>query len=428
MLVVSAPDDVLLRQAAGMLATQSARANLQGTYVPPMPITSQPSLSTPTRVSFADLGFEDLRLRGIGPHDLYYPIDIPYDWKITSEASIKIHFTHSRSLDEAKSLLNVLVNGLKVIDVPLTDRNDTDGRVTFELSPRQIRPGRNWLHLLFDLHVKDQDCNFRYLQEAWAGISTTTSTMNLAHVESKPPLDLRDFPSPLLTPADLSSDIFILPDTPTQVDLTVLVRLAAKLGTYTMADTVRPQVITASEFKPSVATANHIIAIGYPGATSFLATDNSHLPQSLHQAGITTEISTKDQKGYIQILPAPWSRQATLMILSAVDESLLTRVVDVLPTLGQRFKVKGSVGIVTLDQVKGLNTGVPILEQVARETLSVILFGTFVTIGSIGWLVRHHQSRKLEFEDENGSCILGQNVGLRTCFIDSCYRRISAQR
>jgi hypothetical protein len=90
------------------------------------------------------------------------------------------------------------------------------------------------------------------------------------------------------------------------------------------------------------------------------------------------------------------------MILSAVDESLLTRVVDVLPTLGQRFKVKGSVGIVTLDQVKGLNTGVPILEQVARETLSVILFGTFVTIGSIGWLVRHHQSRKLEFEDENG--------------------------
>lgn len=399
MLIVSASDEVALRQTAEMLTTQSARANLRGTHMPLIPITPQPSPPDPTRVSFADLGVEDWRVRGIGPHDLYYPIDIPYQWKITSEASVEIRFTHARKLDESKSLLSVFVNGFEATEVPLTDRNATDGRLVVQLSPRQIHPGRNWLHVLFDLHVNDQDCNFRYLHEAWAGVSTAASTVNLAHVESEPPLDLRYFPSPLVTPTDLNKDVFILPDMPNQADLTALVRLAAKLGTYTTADAVRPQVIKASEFNPSVATANHVIAIGHPETNPFLATYSSHLPLSLHQVAGGTETSTQYQNGYIQVLPAPWSRRATLTIISAVDNDLLTRVVDVLPALGQRFKVKGSVAIVTADQVRGLNTNIPLLEQVARPTLSYILFGVFVTIGSISGLIHHHNTKRQGSKD-----------------------------
>lgn len=369
--------------------------------MPSIPIMPQPSPPIPTRVSLADLRLQDGRVRGIGLHDLYYPIDIPYDWKMTSEASIEIHFTHARKLDESKSLMNVFVNGFKIADVPLTDRNDTNGRLVVQLIPRQMHPGRNWLHLFFDLHISDQDCNFRYLQEAWAEVSTTTSTMNLVHVESEPPLDLRYFPSPLLTPTDLSKNVFILPDTPTPTDLTALVRLAAKLGTYATADAVRPQAMTASEFNPARATAKHIIVIGHPETNTLLTTYHSHFPLSLRQATNNNETSTEDQNGYIQILPAPWSRQATLMIISALDSSLLTRVVDVLPILGQRFTVKGSVAIVTPDQVRGLNTGVPQLERVTRKTLSIILFGAFVTIGSMGWLVHHFHTKKEEFEDAN---------------------------
>jgi hypothetical protein len=401
MLVVSAPDEASLQQTADMLATQSARITLRGTHMPAMPITPQPALSKPAHVSLADLGFEDERVRGLGPHDLYYPIDIPYDWKITSEASIEIHFTHAPKLAEAKSRLSVFINGLKATNVPLTEHNDTTGRVVIPLSPRQIHPGRNWLHLLFELHLADQDCNFRYLQEAWAGVSTAASTVHLAHVESEPPLDLGDFPSPLLTPADLSKNLFILPDTPTQADLTALLRVAAKLGTYTPADAVRPQVITASDFKAALAPAKHVIAIGQPETNRFLATYNSRLPLSLPQAAGDNKTAATDQTGYIQILPAPWSRQASLMIISAVDDNMLARAVDVLPTLGQRFKVQGRVAIVTADQVKGLNTGVPQLERVERETLSIILLGAFAMIGSIGWLVRRQPSKKQEIEDAN---------------------------
>lgn len=401
MLVVSAPNEVTLRQAAGMLTVQSARANLWGTHMPPIPITPRPLPPQPTRASFANLGLKDWRVRGIGPHDLYYPLDIPYDWKITSDASLEIHFTHARKLDKSKSLMRVFVNGFKVADVPLTDRNDTKGRLVIQLLPRQIHPGRNWLHLIFDLHVNHQDCDYRYLHEAWASVSAADSIVNLAHVNSEPPLELYYFPSPLLTPADLSQNVFVLPDTPTQADLTVLIRLAAKLGTYTAADAMRPQVMMASEFSPSVATANHIIAIGQPETNTLLATYNSYFPRPLYQDANGNETSTKEQNGYLQILPAPWSQQGTLMVISAVDNSLLTRVVDVLPTLGQRFKVKGNVAIVTLDQVSGLNVSVPLLEQVARETLSIILFGAFVTIGSIGWLVRRHHSRKQGSEDAN---------------------------
>jgi hypothetical protein len=393
MLVVSAPDEVSLQQTAEMLTTQSARAKLQGTHMPSIPITPQPSLPKLTRMSLADLRLQEEQVRGIGPHNLYYPIDIPYDWKITSDASLEIYFSHARKLAEAKSLLTVFVNGFKMAEVPLTEHNDTAGRLVVQLVPRQLHPGRNWLRLLFDLHLDNQDCNFRYLQEAWAGISATASTVNLAHVESEPPLDLLYFPSFLLTPTDLSQNLFILPDTPTQVDLTALVRLAAKLGTYTTADALRPQVITASEFNPTVATAKHVIAMGRLETNIFLANYNSHFPLSLTQAANDYKISMPAQNGYIQILPAPWSSQANLMIISAADDSLLIRAIDSLPILGQRLTVKGSVAIVGPDQVKSLKTGVPLLEQVTQKTLSIILFGAFVSIGSIGLLIRHHHMR-----------------------------------
>jgi hypothetical protein len=146
-------------------------------------------------------------------------------------------------------------------------------------------------------------------------------------------------------------------------------------------------------------TAKYVIAIGHPETNTFLATYNSHFPVSIAQAANDHQISMPAQNGYIQILPAPWSSQANLMIISAADDSLLTRAVDSLPILGQRLTVKGSVAIVTPDQVKSLKTGVPLLEQVTQKTLSVILFGAFVSIGSIGLLIRHHHTRGQEVEN-----------------------------
>ncbi|NOZ05189.1 MAG: cellulose biosynthesis cyclic di-GMP-binding regulatory protein BcsB [Chloroflexi bacterium] len=408
LLVVSAPDETQLRNAGEMLSTRSARATLNGAHAGIAPVTAQPLPKRESRATFADLGFADRQVRGIGLHDLYYPLDVPYSWKITSDASMQVRFTHAHSLDATRSVMQAFVNGFQVANVPLTNRNDTGGRLVIQLSPRQLHPGRNWLHLAFALHVKREDCNFRYLQEAWARISATGSTLNLAHVRSAPPLELRYLPSPLVTPPDLRATLFVLPARPTAAELTAMVRLAAKLGTYSGADGLRPRATTDAQFAPQTAQAEHVVAIGGPEHNSLVARYEAALPQQLagkdmrqdRTKNVQQEIleplpeSIEYQSGYIQVLPAPWSGKSTLMVISAYDEALLARAVAVLPVLGQRLKVQGNVAVVMPKQVIGLSmgglAGAP-LPAVTRKVVSAILFGGLVLAVGLGLIVRRRK-------------------------------------
>jgi hypothetical protein len=410
LLVVSAPDEARLRQAGDMLSTRSAWAGLHGAQADIVPVSAQPSPARKARATFADLGFADRRVRGIGLHDLYYPLDIPYNWKVTSDATVQLRFTHAHNLDATGSIMRAFVNGFQVAGVPLTNRNDTNGRLVIQLSPRQLHPGRNWLHLAFDLHVKREDCNFRYLEEAWAEVSASGSTLNLAHVNSEPPLDLHYLPSPLVTPPDLSATLFVLPAQPTDAELTAMVRLAAKLGTYSTADGLRLRATTDAQFEPQSAPADHVVAIGGPEHNALVARYESALPQQLTGRDMrqdTTKAVQQEiveplpenieyQAGYIQVLPAPWQGPDTLMVISAYDESLLSRTVAVLPVLGQRLNVQGNVAVVLPKQVIGLSrgslAGAP-LPAVTRKAVSAALFGSLVVMVALGLVLRRRNGR-----------------------------------
>lgn len=409
LLTVSGTTDAELRQAGNMLATASAWANFSGTTVAPVTVSPRPTPARTTRATFAELGFTDRRVRGIGTHDIYFPIDIPYNWKPTSDASIEVRFSHaSVRLDAATSKMSAFINGFKVSDVALTTRNDTNGRLVIQLSPRQIHPGRNWLHLSFDLHVKKEDCNFRYLQEAWAIVSAEKSVVNLAHVNSAPPLELRYLPSPLVTPEDLSADIFVLAAQPTAAELTALVRTAAKLGTYVSVDGLRPRATTAGAFNPADAPGSHVIAIGAPETNALLARYDSALPQHLIVSPETGQASNQEfleplptsieySSGYIQVLPAPWDSRGTLMVLSAFEEPLLEKAVDALPTLGKRLKLKGNVAVVMPNQIIGLNIGNLANAQLPdnmRRLLAAILIGGFALIGGFSWWASRRRNGK----------------------------------
>jgi hypothetical protein len=375
---------------------------LHDVQVIPTPITPRPQAERPALATFAELGFITRRVSGIGGHDLYYPVDIPYDWKPTSDAAIQLHFSHASGLTDT-SLMSAYINGFKVSDVQLNNRNDSTGRLVIQLSPRQIHPGRNWLHLFYDLHLRGEDCNYRYQDEAWAEVSADESVMNLAHVASAPPLELRYLPSPLVTPVDLSANLFVLPPWSGEAELTSLVRLAAKLGTYSNADGLRPQAITADQFTSTQAADNHIIAIGTPETNALLAEYDAYLPQPLFLVNGQVQPSAgrellPDEKnglaGYIQLLPAPWSGRATLMVISAQRADALLRVVDVLPVVGQRLKSQGNVAVVTPGTVKGMSignlAGAPLSES-ARSALSIVLIGAFAVIGTIGVVINRRR-------------------------------------
>lgn len=408
LLAVSGATDTELRQAGEMLATASVWEQFSGAAAAPVAVVPRPTPARATRATFADLGFDDRRVRGIGSHDVYYPLDIPYNWKPTSDASIEIRFSHaSVQLNATTSKMSAFVNGSKVAGVALTKRNDTNGRLVIQFSPRQIHPGRNWLHLVFDLHVQKEDCNFRYLQEAWATVSAEKSMLNLAHVNSAPPLELRYLPSPLVTPQDLSQDVFVLAAQPSATELTALVRLAAKLGTYSSVDGLRPRAATADVFDPAAAPDSHVVAIGGPETHPLLAKYDSSLPQHLVASdggqNNSQEIleplpaSVEYHSAYIQVLPAPWDSRGTLMVLNTFEAPLLAKAVEAFPAQGQRLKLKGNVAVIMANQVMGLNIGNLAETQLpnnVRRILAALLIGGFALIGGFSWRAAHRRNIK----------------------------------
>jgi hypothetical protein len=410
MLTISGADDAELLRSTAMLTTRSARANLTGTHVDPTDTSPQSTPDRPTQSKFAELGLTTKRVRGIGLHDLYYPIDIPYDWKTTSEASVELQFRHGAAITSA-SLMTVFINGFETANIRLDRRNDENGRLVIQLSPRQIHPGRNWLHIGFDLHMTRENCKYRYFEEAWAEVSAERSLINLAHVVSLAPLDLHYMPSYLVVPNDLSADLFVLPTVPTKADLTTMVRIAAKLGTYSSTDTVLIRAATADHFDPQNAPAN-VIAIGSPETNSLISAYDAQLPQPLTLVNgqvlpaAGRELLPEERAGqaaYIEVMTSPWSRSGSLLLIGAHTPDLLLQAAEILPSGGRRLSDEGNVAIVTPAGVTGLSLGNLAgisLSPATRKVVSGIFIGTFVLIALTGGFIVY-RGRKAPTEESN---------------------------
>jgi hypothetical protein len=414
-LIVSGPDAATLQHAVAILTTVSARAALSGPHVAPITVTAQPETQRPTRQTFAEAGFADWRVKGIGPHDVYYPIDLPFDWKLTNDATINLRFTHARGLAN-EAALRAFINGFEVAWEPLSNRNADDGRLTIQIATRQIHPGRNWLRISFDLRIPQQDCNFRYLDEAWAAIPADISVLNLEHVISKPPLDVFYWPSPLITPDDLSANLFVVPAQPSPADLTALTVLAAKLGTYSTADAVRPRATTDDRWSDELKPADNVVAIGLPATNRLLQEYDAQLPQPLARAaGRLSAMGGRElqpdertnQAGYVQLLVAPWSEQNSLITISAPDEPIMRRVLAALPALGQRLKQQGNVALVDSQGLTGFGIGGlagASLSESARKVIAPLLMGLAVVVMVIGvrsFRRRRTNGKQQESEDED---------------------------
>ncbi len=417
MLIVSGSDDAAVLNSAALLATRSAHDQLIGLHTDPQTVIAQPSPARSARATFLELGFIDRQVNGIGLHDLYYPIDVPYDWKLTSDASIAVRFTHARGLSTSSSM-KAYINGFRVADVQLNNRNDSNGRLAIQIAPRQVHPGRNWLHLAFDLRVPNQDCNFRYIDEAWASVPANLANVNLQHVNSEPPLDVHFLPSALIVPIDLSANVFVLPAQPSSADLSAMAIVAAKLGTFSTADRLRLRATTADRFDPATASDDHAIAIGQAPTNDLLIKYDAALPQPLTrsptgsiQAAGGRELypdELNNTAGYIQLLSAPWSLRGILVAITGfTDESVLTTASD-LPVLGHRLTSQGNVAVITSQGIRGVaigNLGGVSLSISARGILAVILIGAVIGIGSVGLVTARRRSitaknKPVEEEDE----------------------------
>jgi hypothetical protein len=192
--------------------------------------------------------------------------------------------------------------------------------------------------------------------------------------------------------------------------------LAAKLGTYSTADAVRPRATTDDRWSAELKPGDHVIAIGLPETNRILQEYDAQLPQPLARvAGQLAAMGGRElhpdeitnQAGYVQLLAAPWARENKLITISAPDEPIMQRVVVALPVLGQRLKQQGNVALVDSQGLTGLSigglAGAPLSES-ARKVIAPFLIGLAAVVTAAGvWSSRRKRTngKQQESEDED---------------------------
>jgi Bacterial cellulose synthase subunit len=300
-------------------------------------------------VSFEDLGYLDRTVRGIGQQNLIYSLYIPYDIEPVL-VKLNLGLVHSPDLDILNSSFTVYLNGFSIAGILPNSRSSTAEPVTIGLPAKRFRRGINFIRVAFDLHVPHSSCE-RALESVWATI-LNSSALEINYRNHTPIPSLKDFPLPF---SDYPGFVYVIPDQFDQKDLGYISRLSFMLGTSSRQSNRPPEVLTASNFAQKSIKYPNVVLVGLPSANSVTRNANDFLPQPFAKVGNSLEegygvylptSNTDASLGLLQMIPSPWIKGGTVLVLTGNDQQGLEWTWDALLNPALRSNFTGNVMVV----------------------------------------------------------------------------------
>lgn len=358
--------------------------------------TAQPPQPFPNDFSFEDLGYLDRTVRGIGQHNLIYSLYIPYD---IDPALVKLNLglAHSPDLDIQNSSFTVYLNGFSIAGILPTARSSTGEPITVGLPASKFRPGINFIRISSELHVPFSSCE-RAPESLWATV-LNNSTMQVTYRNRAPIPSLKHFPLPF---SDYPGFVYVIPDQYNQNDLGNISRLSFMIGASAHLLNYPPEAMTASDFMQKKAEYRNAILVGLPTQNSATSSTNDLLPQPFTQGGNSLEdgygiylpTSDKDASlGLMQLIPSPWTRGGTVLVLTGNDQQGLDWTWDVIlnPTLLDQFAgnlmVVGSANRSQASGIVSTSEGPLYLFQQIADSSNIPIIGPILQRGGKAFLV-----------------------------------------
>ena len=315
-------------------------------------VDHQPPLTPPpfpNDLSLEDLGYLDRTVRGIGQQNLIYSLYVPYD---VDPALVKLNLglVHAPDLDIQNSSFTVYLNGFSIAGILPTARSSTGEPITVGLPASKFRPGINFIRIKFDLHVPYSSCE-RAPESVWATI-LNNSTLEVTYRNRSPIPSLKHFPLPF---SDYPGFTYVVPDQYDQDDLGSISRLSFVMGRSAYPLNYPPQVMTASNFMQNETKQRNVILVGLPSQNSATRSINDLLPQPFTQDGDSLQdgygiyLPTSDKDailGLMQIIPSPWIKGGTVLILTGNDQQGMEWTWDVILNPASQAQFAGNLMVV----------------------------------------------------------------------------------
>lgn len=310
--------------AAVTLALPVALADARE-FPPPSPFTS---------IQLGQLGYGNTALRGpLVSADFFIPG--PADFVLAKSSTLDLDMIPSELLAK-ESVMVVLWNGVPIHDRQIGGGTGLPQRVTIAIPVERIDPETNVLEIQAQLRLSIDTCEAGSVDSPARHVTilpTTTVRYSFADPVLPRPgpavADLAKYPLPFFSathpqPAPVR---FVVPDRPSDAELTALARVAAQLGRFAGGRGVKVELQRASDVRDGDLDRTHTVLIGKQAALPLLRRlTNAPLAQDrdgrfLDERGRPID----DDTGVVMTMQAPWSAARGVLVVSGRTDDAVAK-------------------------------------------------------------------------------------------------------
>ncbi len=368
LLIASGSDDSGIIKAAQAISSGSIRTG-ERPNLALIAATQPQAAATSASVdrTLADLGYDAQTLYGLGGQYAGYRFDIPPGQAIDGDAYIDLVFAHTALLDYDQSDLMISVNDQPIASVRLDDNSTRIGSARLSLPASALRPGSNQLTIRADLLPRVTCTDLR-----GSGLWMAIRPESLLHLPLGPlqksavlkQLDLSSYPSPFTVEPNLSGLAVVLaPNDPASWN--VAAQISADLGRHMQGTLVDLAVAYGSAVPEHIRKERDLLLIGQPGKLTLLSELGSALPAPFEQgsalasesdAAISYRTTQEISLGYLELLPAPWSADRSILAVVGSTDQGLAWAGAALTTPQLRGALTGNLAVIQGDQIDSRDT------------------------------------------------------------------------
>ncbi len=334
-LIAGGSDDAGVLKAGQALSTGIIKATVPTSLA--LVADVQPNLlgdTVPTDRTFTDLGYQNKTAKYLGTNFLDYQFYVPPGMVVTDTAYLDLDFGHSSLAEYERSGILVRLNDEPLGSVRFSDETAQGGKARVKIPRTAVRPGYNRLTLAIDLFPR-----FMCMSPTFGGLWATVRAESLLHMplspapttDQTPNTSLASYPGDFTTHPLLESTGFVLPNAdPTAWG--VASQIAFDLGNSSGAALPDLAVAFADAVPETLRQARDLIIIGRPSQLPIIGEMKDIMPAPFEPGSdLATErnmnviyrIAPGTSVGYLEIFPAAWDKQRTLLtVLGSTDQGL----------------------------------------------------------------------------------------------------------
>jgi cellulose synthase operon protein B len=296
-----------------------------------------------------------------------YRFDIPPGQAISGDAYVDLVFVHTALLDYDQSGVMVSLNDEPIASVRLDDNSTRLGSARLTLPASSLRPGSNQLTVRADL-LPRVVCTDPRSNGLWMVIRPES----LLHLPLGPSqesavskrIDLSSYPSPFTVKPNLSNLAFVL-GTDDLTSWNVAAQIAADLGRHMQGTLVDLAAAYGNDLPEQVRKERDLLLVGRPGTLPLVSELGSAMPApftsgsavaSEPDATVAYRMPQDASLGYLELFPAPWSSERTVLAVLGSTDQGLTWAGAALTTPKLRGALMGNLAVIQGDQIDSRDT------------------------------------------------------------------------